>query len=142
MGPAEGLCVCPAVMETWTFDDFLAIREELGAIAGDHVGGGPSGFSNLPFELVRKPQVIIVKEGNPLAFRMLDPEIAGSVNVALAERKIPAIMSGRDFPTCPPHIVAFPVRNDYDFVVCKCLRPHAGDGLRKHLRPVMRRNDN
>src|SRR5260370_11433468 len=49
---------------------------KLDMVAGDHVGAGPLGFRQLPFKLARKPQVIVIKHGNPFTFGVLDSLVA------------------------------------------------------------------
>src|SRR5260370_38121432 len=133
--------VGPAIGNAWPLNDFAPVGEELDVIAGDQISVGPSGFSDLPFKFCCKPQIVVVKKSDPLTVRAFDPYIARGADVAVVEFDIHALMSGRDFPTGPAHIVGFPIRYADDFVVRKCLRPHAGDSLSKHLGAVMCWND-
>ena len=122
-------------------DDFASVLIDLDKIACKHIGADSLGFRNLSFELVRKPKIVIVKKGDPFTFGMADAEIAGDGSISVGEREICGIISRGAFVARPAHIGAFPIGNDYDFVIREGLSPHAGERFGKHPRAVVRWDD-
>src|SRR5215831_2762454 len=109
---ADRLEIRPAFRATMPADDFASVLKELDKIACKHIGPGSLGFGKLPFQLVRKPEIVIVKKGDPFAIGLLDAEIAGDGSISIGEREISSIISRGAFMARPAHVIAFPIGND------------------------------
>ncbi len=123
-------------------DKLASVLKEFDKIASNHVGAGSFGFRNLSFELIRKPEIVVVKKGDPFTFGVLDAEIAGDGSVSIGEREISSIISRGAFMARSAHVIAFPVGNDDDFVIREGLCSHTGECFSEHFRAIVCRHDN
>ncbi len=130
-----------ALAETRASDNLKTARMRLDVVRDNHVGAGSPSFRDLPFEFSRQPNVIIVKERDPLARRHRNPKIASTWQTALLEREITCAMAVGESMAGFPHIEALTIGDDNDFVIGECLGLYAGERYGEQFRAIVGGND-
>src|SRR5260370_34718437 len=133
----DSLDIRPAFRATMPADKLASVLKEFHKIASNHVGAGSFGFRNLSFELIRKPEIVVVKKGDPFTFGVLDAEIAGDGSVSIGEREISSIISGGAVTARPAYVISFPIGNGQDLVIRDGVSSHSGTDFRARSRVVV-----